>query len=86
MAADWRPEHTGLVCTGALHGVHGDSQWVLPRCRDLYAAGGEPLLLLCEAAHRSGGHPAADALLQEAQQRLAVSTAALAAFIAQKRI
>lgn len=65
VAADWRPQHTGLVCAESLR---GSSQWVLPQYEGLYGAGGAALLSICESVHESGGHAAVDVFLQAADE------------------
>lgn len=66
VAADWRPQHTGLVCAAVNPGVGGDSQWVLSQYEGLYGAGGAALLSVCERVRTSGGHAAVDVFLQAA--------------------
>ena len=84
VAADWRPQHTGLVCAAVSPGVGGDSQWVLSEYEGLYGAGGASLLSICERVHASGGHAAADVFLQDAD--VAWRAGSLPAFLSSYRV
>ena len=79
VAAEWRPEHTGLVCAPAADGVKGGSQWVLPGYRDLYAAGGASLQQRCDSVHATAGPGAVHMLLADAHSQLKAGT--LSAFL-----
>ena len=67
VSADWRPSHTGLLCTSP---DKGTSKWVHPDHVELYKKGGEDLLKLCEKEYNANGQSGVKALIAEAEAEL----------------